>query len=168
MQDLLFFHVLFGTFIICYFVFSVKQSVKNKSHFVWQNTQSSITLYVYGVGECLSCHLFSPKTGVEYHAQNREIKRVRIRDQCDRQEGRHALLHVQYLQEERRAQMHQPLHQGQTRWYNCYFNWRRHDRICGANAHAVHDEIEEIYRPFVDFSARKNEKEMLLQKIRLW
>ena len=41
---------------------------------MWQNTQSSITLYVYGVGECKSLYLFPYATGVEYHAQNREIK----------------------------------------------------------------------------------------------
>ena len=28
-----------------------------------------------GEGEYLSLYLFSPKTGVEYHAHNREIKR---------------------------------------------------------------------------------------------
>ena len=34
-----------------------------------------------------------------------------------------------------------------------------------ANAHAVHDKIEEIYRPFVDYAALQAEKEKLLQKI---
>lgn len=34
-----------------------------------------------------------------------------------------------------------------------------------ANAHAVHDEIEKIYRPYVDYARLQREKEELLQKI---
>ena len=39
--------------------------------------QSAEELQV-GEGEVKSLHLNYPKTGVEYHAHNREIKRVRI------------------------------------------------------------------------------------------
>ncbi len=75
--------------------FIVKQSVENKSHFVWHAAQRSITLCVTGVGECLSCHLFPYETGVEYHAQNREIKRCTSHYILDREIHRAVLTDIQ-------------------------------------------------------------------------